>query len=99
MCAHNRPPFHKSGHIGWLAIAAGVIAWDAMGPETLTDAFRHVREHPAGSIAVGVAWGILTAHLFGWLPPKADPIHASTAYVRARKHALPTVRSNHQSGC
>jgi hypothetical protein len=80
----ERKPFLKSGHAGWVIIAVGVLAWDFLAPETLTDAFRQARKHPVGAAAVAVTWGVLTAHLFELIPSKVDPIHRSTMVVRQR---------------
>lgn len=80
-------PFHRSGNLGWVMIAAGVAAWDFLAEETLSDAFRRARSHPASAVAVGACWGILTAHLFGLIPPQADPIHVGTVKLRNMIHA------------
>ncbi len=67
--------FLRKGGTGWLVIAAGVVAWDLTSEETLTGAFRRARQHPAGFAALTVGWAVITCHLFGVLPDRADPIH------------------------
>lgn len=66
------------GGVAWCYLAAAVLAWDllAADEQTLSEAFRRSREHPASAVAVGVIWGMLTAHLWGLLPQRADPLHA-----------------------
>ncbi len=76
------PAFLKSGHLGWLSIAAGVVAWDVLASDTLTESFRRAQAHPVSAVATGTAWWVLTAHLFGWLPERADPIHLGVAGAR-----------------
>lgn len=79
-------PFVKSGGFGWLALAAGVVTWDILAPETLSDAFRRAHSHPVSAIMVGASWGVLTAHLFGVIPENADPIHVASVKVRGLCH-------------
>ena len=57
----------KFGTTGWVAIAAGVAAFDFLAPETLSSAFRRGRESesPAVRIATIGALAITTAHLMG----------------------------------
>ncbi len=77
------------GSIGWVAIAAGVLAWDLLADETLTDAFRRAHAHPASRVVVVAAWAVLTGHLFGLIPDKADPFYvAYTATERMRHRGL-----------
>lgn len=75
-------PFLKSGSLGWTALATGVIVWDVLAPETLSSAFRRAHTHKASNMAVKISWAILTAHLFGWLPEKADPMRMGVRVVR-----------------
>jgi hypothetical protein len=53
---------------GWLAVAAVVLAAEALDEKTMSSAFK--------SLPLPVrltCWGIATAHLFGLLPEQADP--------------------------
>ena len=81
------PLTSRAGTWGWVALAAGVLAWDLLAHETLTAAFRRAHGHPASLVAVGVAWGLLTGHLFGVLGD-ADPLrreHVASATAMARR--------------
>lgn len=63
----------RSSAVGWLGLAAYVVAWDyAMSGwegSSLTHGFQHARCRPA----LVVLWGITTLHLFGLLPKNVDP--------------------------
>lgn len=65
-----------------MGIAVGAVAWDAYAPETLSGAFSRGRRHPAGRILVPAGWLVLTAHLFGALPPQVDPFHQLMRVLR-----------------
>ena len=83
MAAPSRKrPGSRAGTLAWLGVGAGVVAWDAFAPETMTDAFRRGHLHPAGKVVVPAAWLLLTGHLFGTLPPWADPIHLAYTAVQ-----------------
>jgi len=88
--ATRKQPGSTAGTIGWAALAAAVLAWDLLAPETLSDAFgRGCASQPRRAITIG-AWVILTAHLFDVLPERADPLHrAWVAGARARQAARP----------
>lgn len=66
----------RSGTTGWIALAAGVFAWNASHArdgQMLSEAFAHgVERHRTAVIAT---WAILTLHLFGKLPSRLDPLH------------------------
>lgn len=68
-----KPPFIKSGTVGWVALAALVIGWDALAPETMSDAFQRNAATPAGRACLIAIWGALTLHLFEALPKNTDP--------------------------
>lgn len=67
------------GERAWIVLAAGIIAWDVFGSETLsTAAYRHPRK----------TWGIgvlLLAHLVRLIPPRLDPIRAMFTVLAAIK--------------
>jgi hypothetical protein len=58
-----------------VGIAVVVIAVDATGQRTMSDAFKTAVRHPVLGPAVLGSWGYLTAHLVGVLPPKYDLFH------------------------
>ena len=68
----------RSGTIGWAFLSAYVVAWDLValfsGHETLTSAFWRGTHHPVSRLPVTVVWLVTTAHLFGVLPARMDPI-------------------------
>jgi hypothetical protein len=64
-----------AGDIGWGLLAAGVIAWDVLAPETLSGAVDRYLEHPKGKYLAWAAGGIVTGHVLNIIPPKYDIIH------------------------
>ncbi len=79
-------PWFRTGTFGWVLLAAGVLVWDLVAPETLTDAFYRAHQHPASKIAVTGVWTMLTLHLFNKLPRRADPLHAVTIVKNHFRH-------------
>ena len=63
------------GAAGWVSVAAVVIAAELLDERTMSEAFRMASRHPVGRPVLFSAWAILTAHLFGLIPPRYDPIH------------------------
>jgi hypothetical protein len=70
---------HDHPEYGWVALALLVAAVDATGSKTMSDCFRTASRHPIARPVVAVGWGVLTAHLFGLIPPQYDPFHQLTA--------------------
>jgi hypothetical protein len=66
---HNHPEY------GWLALGLLVAAADYTGSRTMSDVFRTASRHPVSGPCVAIGWGVLTAHLFGFIPPAYDPIN------------------------
>lgn len=66
---------HDHPELGWLALGILVAAADVTGSRTMSDAFRTASRHPVGRPAMIIGWGVLTAHLFGIIPPGLDPIN------------------------
>ena len=54
--------------IGWIGLAAYVVAWDRHASVTLSRGWGHAMEHPIAGPAIILAWGLTTAHLFGRRP-------------------------------
>lgn len=69
----------KSGTIGWFGIIAGVVAWDALAPETLSEAVDRALDSRGRFIAIG-SIAITAAHLLNVLPPQVDPIHLAAEH-------------------
>jgi hypothetical protein len=60
----------NTGRWGWLGIAVGVAAFDALSPETLSHSFQRApRAVRLGAIA------ITAAHLLDALPRRVDPFY------------------------
>lgn len=79
---------HTGGGAGWVAIAALVVIWDMIAPETLSSAFHRATSGRLGAAAVVVTWAVLTAHLFQVLPERADPLRCSVGALRSGWAAL-----------
>lgn len=62
------------GTIGWAGLTAYVLAWDMFATETLSGAFGRAVLHPRARWPVVLSWTITTAHLFGVLPSRYDPL-------------------------
>lgn len=79
-----RGPGSRAGTAGWVALGAGVVAWDVLAPETLSDAFgRGCATRPGKAVTI-MGWAVLTAHLFDVLPKRVDPLYR---LCTARNHA------------
>lgn len=73
---------HDHPEYGWLALALLVAAADATGDRTMSDCFRRASRHRVSGPCVAIGWGVLTAHLFGLIPPAYDPFHHLTSFRR-----------------
>lgn len=72
----NRNPESHAGSYGWIAIAAGVAAFDYFSPETLSHAVDRALEHPVRRYAAIGAIAVTSAHLLNLLPERLDPFCA-----------------------
>lgn len=68
------------GSLGWLALGAGVVLWDATAEESLTHAFGRGMENAVSRPAVLVALGVTAAHLLDLLPHALDPFYRIAEY-------------------
>lgn len=68
----------------WLAVAAGVTAWDLACPhdQTLSAAASRYHQHRPWTTRAIIVY--LAGHLMGWWPPRADPLHLLTRLKRPR---------------
>src|ERR1700729_2823437 len=66
---------HDHPEYGWVALALLVAAADVTGTKTMSDVFRDASRGKFAGPVVYIGWGVLTAHLFGFIPPRLDPIH------------------------
>ena len=69
-------PDSRGGGYGWLALGAGVLAYDILANETLSNSFRRGIESENKAVRAGVyGLGALTvAHLLDVVPERVDPI-------------------------
>lgn len=65
----------KPANIAWIALVAGVAAFDYFAPETLSEAFDRALERPVGRFFAMGAVAITGAHLLNVLPKRVDPLH------------------------
>lgn len=70
------------GSIGWLSLAAGVVAWDLTQEETLTNAFRRGYENPHYRPLILGAMAVTAAHLIGAIPEEIDPFHRGLDFLQ-----------------
>ncbi len=87
--ATRLPTMRKHDHPGWgwIALAVVVLAADATGSETMSDAFKLASRHKVAGPVVTLTWATLTAHLFGLIPPPCDPFHLINCRRRRCPHA------------
>jgi hypothetical protein len=69
------------GEHGWGALAAGVIAFDLLNEETLSESVDKALERHR--LLTMTAIGITALHLANLLPEKIDPFHQA---LKAVKH-------------
>lgn len=69
-------PWVRSGGAGWGIIILGILLWDLTQEDQLTDAWKRAHKRgPVSAVALGTTWAIITAHLYGVLPARFDPLH------------------------
>lgn len=73
----ERQPNRWRPRLAWLALVAGVIAYDAFCPkgETLSEEVYRLREHKLGRFVVDYLIDSVAGHLKQELPPEEDWIH------------------------
>jgi len=62
-----------AGTLGWVGLAAGVVAFDVLAPETLSHAVDRALERPYGRYAAIGAIAVTAAHLLNVIPKGYDP--------------------------
>lgn len=74
---------HNAGKYAWCAIGIGVLAYDAMCPnsQTLSEAVDRAIERRKG-ITIG-AIGVTALHLANVIPEPVDPLHQLGKHTRA----------------
>lgn len=77
----------NAGAYGWAILAAYVIAFDILAPETLSSAADRALNH---DYMKWVAWGVggvVAGHVFNLFPEQYDPIQRGAEFV-SRKIGL-----------
>lgn len=64
----------KPGSTGWFATLAVIVAAELLDEKTMSTGFRNYSRDPRGKYVMIPAWAYLTAHLFGVIPAKYDPL-------------------------
>jgi hypothetical protein len=78
----------KAGTRGWLAMALVALAVDVLDETTLSESFRDYSRTPSGRVVTSAGWVVLTAHLFGLLPPEYDPFVLFFAHMPKRRKVV-----------
>ena len=78
----------KAGTRGWLAMAFVALAVDVLDETTLSESFRDYSRTPSGRVVTSTGWVILTAHLFGLLPPEYDPFVLFFSHMPKRRKVV-----------
>lgn len=63
------------GATGWVSVAIVVVAAELLDDKTMSEAFKNASRNPVTGPIIFAAYGILTAHLFGAIPARYDPIY------------------------
>lgn len=74
----------RSSEKAWVALAAGVVIYDAVCPEgeSLSEGVDRALKHPRYRlVTIGAVW-VVSAHLLNALPQIVDPIHIVFASLR-----------------
>jgi hypothetical protein len=72
-------PEARGGGLGWAALAGGVILWDKLASETLTNSCRRgLDKHP--ELVIG-AVAVIAAHLTSVMPERLDPISLGAKHL------------------
>lgn len=80
-----KPRRLSPGAAGWLSVGAVVVAAELMDARTMSEAFSAAVRHPVGGPLIITGWALLSAHLFGVIPEKYDPVHTLASKVLPRR--------------
>lgn len=73
---------NHNGRHGWWLLAVVIFLWDFLASETMSAAFERNRRHPL----LTIGWAALTAHLYGVLPHRIDPIVRFGQLLKRDRH-------------
>lgn len=73
---------NHAGTYGWAGLAAYIIAYDVLAPETLTHAAERGLDHSkAMRVAVWAGAGIVAGHVLRVYPREYDPLQRTADYI------------------
>lgn len=81
----------KPGMRGWLATGLVILAVELLDETTLSASFRDFSRTPNGLAVTCAGWSLLTAHLFGVIPDKYDPIVQVFSHMPKRRRVVVVV--------
>lgn len=87
------------GTAGWVAVGVAVIVAELLDEKTMSEAFRDVSRHKIAGPVMLFAWGTLTAHLFGVIPPNRDPLHLFWDKMRRTNGSRPGLDQGRAGSC
>lgn len=71
----------RSGTLAWAGLATGIIIYDAVAKETLSEAYdRFIDRHKV--LAIGTV-AVTALHLTNCLPPPVDPLYQISKHTRS----------------
>lgn len=72
---------------GWIAVGIAVAVAEIADTKTMSTAFREAMEDPVLGPAICIGYGVLTAHLFGMIPQRYDPLHLFAKHTFGKRKA------------
>jgi hypothetical protein len=72
----------KPGVTGWAITGAVILAAELLDQRTMSEVFRDWSRSPTGKYVLLPGWAYLTAHLFGFIPVKYDPLSQLWLFVK-----------------
>jgi len=73
------------GWNGWIAVGTAVVIAELVDDRTMSEAFHYASRNRYAGPLMAVSWGVLSAHLFGVIPARFDPLHIVFSHYVARK--------------
>lgn len=76
------------GAAGWVSVGAVVVVAEVIDARTMSEAFHAASRHPVAGPAMAITWSVLSAHLFGIIPDRYDPIHLFACKVLPKRRRV-----------